>query len=410
MTIHASKGLEFGAVVLVDTGAAVRASPLSLALVPPRPGRPARLAARHVHERGGSLYTPEAVLLGKENLARELAERRRLTYVAMTRAKNHLFLVLPPVAANGSAAATMRRLLPTLGSVAGATVEGPLPSLLRPSRTAPAFASAPEAAHPHDVPPALHGPLGISTTPLATFEQCPRRYRLVHELAVEPPPFAGSSMLDVAPAAREDRRALGTAAHRLLERWPLARWGAPTSRSEVAERLAAESPADNHERHEVAGHIADFLAGSYAARVRTLARTVLREQRFVLPLDSAGGVLELRGTIDLLVLWPDGSGDVLDYKSSWRPGSYEFQLRAYALAALRRHGARSVRVGALNLVRTAEPALTELGDAELSAFERRLHELRARFASARTAGHFAGVERPTCETLRCGFVSACHGA
>jgi hypothetical protein len=80
------------------------------------------------------------------------------------------------------------------------------------------------------------------------------------------------------------------------------------------------------------------------------------------------------------------------------------------LAALRRHGARSVRVGALNLVRTAEPVLTELGEAELVAFERRLHELRARLASARTAGHFAGVERPTCEALRCGFVSACHGA
>jgi ATP-dependent helicase/nuclease subunit A len=412
-TIHASKGLEFRAVVLVDAGAAVRATPLSLALLPSRSGSAPRLVARHVHERGGSLYTPEATLFAKENLARELAERRRLTYVAMTRAKDHLFLVVPPLAANGSAAATMRRLLPGLDAATGAVVEGPLPSLLRPTRSPAPLAVAPGAERaPEPRSPLARGPLGISTTPLATFEQCPRRYRLVHELSVEPPPFAGPLAREMAPHARDELRALGTAAHRLLERWPLARWGEPAALTEVVARLVAEasSGADSEHAQLVAENIAAFLAGPYAARVRSEGRAVLREERFVLPVESESGVLALRGTIDLFVSWPDGSADILDYKSSWRsePGSHDFQLHAYALAARRRYGARSVRVAAMNLVRTAAPVFTHLGEAELQAFERRLVDLRASFAHARTSGHFAGIDRPACELLRCGFISACH--
>src|SRR5262249_34456768 len=150
----------------------------------------------------------------------------------------------------------------------------------------------------------------------------------------------------------------GTAAHRVLERWPLARWGAATTRAEVAKKLGdAFTGEDAEQARLVAEHIAAFLGGSYAARIRSEGRAVLREERFVLPLESESGVLSLRGTIDLLVGWPDGSADILDYKSSWRsePGSFDFQLRAYALAARRRYGARSVRVAAMNLVHASEP-------------------------------------------------------
>src|SRR6185503_18490062 len=99
----------------------------------------------------------------------------------------------------------------------------------------------------HDVPnaavpsPLLHvptpvgdrGALHISTTPLATFESCPRRYRLVHELGLDPPPF-GLAAEKTGDENREKRRALGVAAHRVLEMWPLARWGDATEPREVA--------------------------------------------------------------------------------------------------------------------------------------------------------------------------------
>jgi ATP-dependent helicase/nuclease subunit A len=145
---------------------------------------------RHVHERGGSLFTPEAVELAKENVAREVAERRRLSYVAMTRARDRLFLVVPPSPGNGSAAVTMRRLLPSIGALAGTQVESAIPYLLISPPSPGRAASEPRASI--DVPPfhdraaSSSGPLGISMTQLATFEQCPRRYRFIHELALDP--------------------------------------------------------------------------------------------------------------------------------------------------------------------------------------------------------------------------------
>jgi ATP-dependent helicase/nuclease subunit A len=412
MTIHASKGLEFRAVVLVDMGAAVRATPMSLALVPPRQGRAARLAMRHVHDRGGSLHTPEAVELAKENTAREIAERRRLTYVAMTRAKELLFLLVPPAPANGSAGATMRRALPVLAALPGVAVESATPYLEKPARapTLPEVPGDEPLERPSGVVHRL--PIAVSTTPLATFAECQRRYRLVHELAVDPPPWSGASRADV-PGTRDAHRAVGTAAHRMLERWPLSSWGNVTRREDVVAALCREGVtlADPVLVDRVSRGIAAFVAGPYAARVRD-ARTVLREERFVVPIEGEGGALVLHGTVDLLVGWADGSWDIIDYKSSFReePASYDFQLRAYAVAARHRYGARSVRVGVLHFARDPEPRLAELDEDELRSFERSLVALRDRFARARTSGHFPGAPLSTCEELRCGFVAACHGA
>jgi ATP-dependent helicase/nuclease subunit A len=416
MTIHASKGLEFRAVVLVDMGVAVRATPLTLAVVSPRAGRSARLAVRHVHERGGSLYTPEAVELSKENMARELAERRRLTYVAMTRAKDRLFLLVPPLPANGSAAATMKRVLPELATMPGVAIESAVPYLLRldPSRSLQAGRGVhPMQALPSPVRlPVSPGPLGISTTPLATFAQCPRRYRFLHELALEPPPFA-DSVSERRREDQDDRRALGTAAHRVLERWPLVRWGMPTDPSEIVEKLLAEGLM-NLAPDLLAGladNIAGFLGGPYATEVRTRDGVVYREERFLVPIACEGGELHLRGAIDLLVDWRDGSADVLDYKSSFCPEltSHEFQLRAYAVAVRRRFGISRIRAGILNLAASNPPTLTNLDAADLDSFEQILCDLRARFMSARASFDFAGVDRPECEALRCGFIAACHG-
>jgi ATP-dependent helicase/nuclease subunit A len=412
MTIHASKGLEFRAVVLVDMGAAVRAAPLTIALVPPRPPYPARLATRHVHERGGSLHTPEAVELAKENAAREVAERRRLTYVAMTRARELLFLLVPPAVANGSGGATLRRALPVLASQRGVAIEGAAPYLRRPAREPQPVESPAEVPDLAARRPPQYLPLAVSTTPLATFAECQRRYRLVHELAVDPPAWMGSRWAGVA-GAREAHRAVGIAAHRLLERWPLSRWGNVTLQEEVEAGLRRE-PGTGAARglvERVARGIAAFLGGPYAARVRG-ARAVYREERFVVRLEGDAGALSLHGTIDLLVGWADGSWDVLDYKSTFglEPASYDFQLRAYAVAARRRYGAELVRAGILNFASDPHPQLADLGSVELVTFERTLGTLHGLFAGARSSGHFAGVERPACEALRCGFVSACHGA
>jgi len=268
--------------------------------------------------------------------------------------------------------------------------------------------------------------LHIATTPLATFDACPRRYHLIHEVGVDPLPF-GAAAHGAAPERRDLHRALGVAAHPVLETWPLDRWGQATDPRAIADRLALELAAA-HVRSAaslpterpandgpgpvsaLASSIASFLGGAYARHLRETGAALYREERFVVTIDEPSGPLHLRGAIDLVALFPDGSADVIDYKSAWREGdeSPSFQLRVYALAANRVHRAAPVRVGVLDLS-SNEPAVSlklverdALLDGELAA-------LKSRFLAARAADHFPGVERSRCEALRCGFVGACHG-
>ena len=415
MTKHASKGLEFRAVVLVDLGAAVRPEPLTLAIAPARGTDPARLVLRHSRPEGGPIFTPEAADFRRDAVARETAERRRLTYVAMTRAKERLFLVVPPAAPGGSAAATLRDHLPD-GECDVAAVESAAPYLVR-ERTASVGATYVPPPAPHALASDAAGPLQISTTPLATFDGCPRRYQWLHELELEPPPF-GSAASAVARERRDKRRALGVAAHRVLEVWPLPQWGEPTDPRPIADRLtralrpdAAADVAQAVEVSAMAASIAAFLGGAYARRVRDEKGVVYREEPFVVAIERPGGVLQLRGTIDLLVAFPDGSAEIVDYKSTWQKEDADppFQLRAYALAVHRLHGFSPVRVAVLNLAST-EPAVSfvVLESEALRTFEDHLGELRAGFLSARSSDHFPGVETTRCQSLQCGFMTACH--
>jgi ATP-dependent helicase/nuclease subunit A len=421
MTMHGAKGLEFRAVVLVDLGAAVRPAPLALGLTPARRASPARLVLRHTRPQGGPVFTPEAAEYRLEAIARETAERRRLTYVAMTRAKEWLFLLLPPSAPAGSAAATLRAYSADAATSDVFSIESAASYLVR-ERAAAAprepFSPAPWAP----LPRSETGPLHIATTPLATFDACPRRYQLIHELGIDPPPFGGAPATAI--ENRAERRGLGVAAHRVLERWPLDRWGHATDAQLVADRLAAELDAapkcgpepstddDSDATVALASSIAFFLGSAYARRVREAGVAVYREEPFVVSTEGPGGTLHLRGTIDLLVLFADGSADVIDYKSAWRGDASDptFQLRAYALAAHRIDGRAPVRVGVLNLAeKEPAPSLAVVDDEALARFDAQLVALRGRFLAARTTDHFPGVARSCCEALRCGFLAACHG-
>jgi RecB family exonuclease len=197
----------------------------------------------------------------------------------------------------------------------------------------------------------------------------------------------------------------------VLERWPHERWGEPVSGAELGPLLVAEgAPAEASATRDVAEHLASFLAGPYAAKVRGAA-TIYREEPFVIEIKHAEGSLSLRGTIDLLIAFPDGSAEIIDYKSSWQPdlADHRFQLRSYAVAARRRFGLSPVRAGIVDLSGGPMPvALEELDNAALDAFEAHLTGLRGQFLRSRGSDEFAPVARPTCESLRCGFLRTCH--
>ena len=206
MTIHASKGLEFRAVVLVDTAATVRAQPLTMAVAPATATVGARLVVRHTRDVGGTLFTPEAFLYHREATAREIAERRRLTYVAMTRAKQRLIVLVPSAEPTGSAALTLHELLPDAEKCCPETTVAPALRYLlcrsapnRLGRPVPASADAPgePIAIKRSLPmiPADLGVLSLSTTPFATFAECPRNYRFIHEMGLDVPAWEGGAAL-----------------------------------------------------------------------------------------------------------------------------------------------------------------------------------------------------------------------
>lgn len=430
-TIHGSKGLDFPRVVLVDLGAGPGIPRVSLALHPDRTSdAPPRFVMRHVDATGETIPTSASRSARAVGTLRERAERRRLTYVAITRARRALVLI-------GSDEAR-RRDSAMAALVAG--LEGPLEGAI--SRTLWA-GDVLGSATPTSSSEAAPGPPGrtwtrpsaapirvvrLATTTLGLYRGCPRRFELRCLLGLDEP--VASGQLDLFDGPREpvetprleaegDPREVGRAAHRVLEHYPASAWGEPTSARRILELLEAEGLAASAHTEELARGIASFLSGAYAHRVRESGARLLREEAFVLPIERDGRrALHLRGAIDLAVLFPDGTADVVDYKDS-KPTEqldrYAFQLRSYALVASRRFRATAVRAGVLFLG-TSEPRFLEgsaaggaLDEVEHEALEEELTRLADRFAEDRYAGAFPGIELSSCRRLACGFVTACHG-
>jgi ATP-dependent helicase/nuclease subunit A len=421
MTIHASKGLEFRAVVVLDLGAEVRAPAPPIALWPGSETRPTRLVLRHTKPDGATLFTPEGAAFSRDLLAREIAERRRLTYVAMTRARERLFVVAPAAKPNGSAMATLRRMIgDDPASLAGAEVQRAAPYLGQAGRAESQAERGAAIDGPHRAPPdappeprPLPRALTVSATPLSTFDQCPRRYLFVHEMQLEERASPKRSPdLRALEGDEDDPRSIGSAAHRVLEAWPLDRFGEPTNPDEIVAQLVRQGLAeDAPSTRKMAGGIAGFLGSRFAGAVRRSPR-VRREEPFVLRVSTNAGTLAVRGAIDLVVEHPDGSAEIVDYKRSRAtdPAAYAFQLATYALGARQKLGLRPSRAGIAFLAPTFEaPAyLPVLDDAFLADFERRLANLFDTLRRARVESRFAGVPRPRCDELSCGFRSTCH--
>ena len=267
VTIHGSKGLGFPAVVLVDLNAEPRGDLPGLGFIPPTIDRPAALVVRHFVRRfplraprPGSRYdaevdalaplfpvsTPARKAATAEVHARERAERQRLTYVAITRAKRELVLIGP--AGKPRSGSAWQTLKPCVEGTANADprpaeTEGTANADPRPAETEGTANADPRPAETEgtanaDPRPLGNGPLSASLTsildarsllaearppapgtdpyarpapafkpapaprlaaartvaigaaPLALFQSCPRRFRLRHLLGLEEPTTA----------------------------------------------------------------------------------------------------------------------------------------------------------------------------------------------------------------------------
>lgn len=468
LTIHASKGLDFPIVIVVDLDAGISPRPTGVQIASIGGDKPT-LVLRHSSSRPNplsesalatleageipareTLRTTALRLADATNRARELSERQRLTYVAITRPKRMLTLVGVAKgegtrrSKGGSAFESLDLGFSNPQIKSSITTHVRASDLLAHPDAQPRDARRSMAAltgpYPHwpEEPPTRT--VAIATTPLSLFQGCPRRFRLRQLLGFDEPlstgwidlpgPVDPNAPVVDAPVVEPidlDPRIRGLAAHGVLERWPREAFGRPTDTADVARRLAlAGLRSDIPEASRIADGIARFLDGPYARTIREQGLRLLREEPFVLTIglspapDGTRRVLGLRGAVDFVVFRPDGTVDVIDYKLS-RPrsdlGVYAFQLHAYALSMFRREPERRIRAGVLFLAGSSpEPVFLgsdgpdgTITPEEHDAFSRHLSELGERFAESRWADRFDPVPLDRCRKLRCGFVGACYG-
>ena len=430
LTIHASKGLDFPIVFVPEIGAGLPRSDKGAARISLGAGDdPNVIAVRAADEAGMVIEPPSFARAHAVTQRRERAERQRLAYVAITRAADAMFLVggRAKEGTGDRGASTLAVLEELAGddsarrwaALAIEEVEVP-PPVIRPREPdAVERVAAPIVKGP-GAPPAWRS-LPIAPTALADFDHCSRRFELVHLLGL-PEHLRGGRAPNGAPgdaprpqiAAALDARAQGTLAHAVLERVEATAFAGVGADASSSRALVAEGVAVDHVQHAaIVARVTRFLGGSYAQAIAAAGAELRREVAFVLAVDDREGrSVVLRGSMDLVVVWPDRTVDVVDYKSArgGGEGAYGFQLDVYALAARALFpDAPRLRAGLVYLggVRAAgEPAWRALPDErEVRA---RLAAMGERLVHARWSGSFPRVGLERCESIYCGFIGRCH--
>jgi hypothetical protein len=169
-----------------------------------------------------------------------------------------------------------------------------------------------------------------------------------------------------------------------------------------------------HERHDaIVERVCRFLVSAYARRIASARAAIARERPFVLQIpDGRGRAVVLRGTIDLVVEWPNGDVDVVDYKRARGPSAepYAIQLDMYTLAVEvdARRGAR-IRSGIVFLGGDdAEPIWLRSPPAGPLEVRGRAAALADALMEARWTESYARAPLERCRAIRCGYTGLCY--
>jgi len=416
LTIHAAKGLEFEVVIVADAGRD-KAPPSPDEILALSDGRFGFRVADPVTTKRRGAFDYEEVKAARK--AEDDAEKLRLYYVAMTRARQRLIVSGAIDREKAADASTpIGWVLGRLEADAELEAAGDMPLeivrndahlLVRvdryreadwqdtpsaadvPAREAGqlelftaleqlAPASAPELA-PLVVPPEppLHRARRLSFTALSTFEQCSYKYYARYALGMKELPVAGRgpglSATDI-----------GSIVHGLLEAIDLA---AP-----VVPEIEIEH-ATEEELERVRAFVTAYCESDLARRVAALPGATT-ERPFTFEHD---GVL-VHGFLDVLHI-EDGRALVVDYKTNMLGESspeaivehdYRLQRLVYALACFRA-GADEVEVVYHFLERPDAVVSTSFSHAQLEDLEAELSEAIAQIQ--------AGEFRPTPSDFAC---------
>jgi ATP-dependent helicase/nuclease subunit A len=318
MTVHAAKGLEFPVVFVVN---------LSRGTASRRP--PIRIATTDDEE--ASVAVGDFQSSGDEEQAdKDREETKRLLYVAVTRARDRLYLGM--VLKDGvvqPARGSLAEVLPM--SLLEGIVEAAAGTGVVVWRAASGAAHALRVCTPAPAPAAPTVKLRSAQTvaPETDFARLDDRStpRQTFASAIEE---AGheSEILD------ESLRLVGTLVHRLLQREGLAvdvsdEWIAARLSSLIrVEEAAAIGDRDGLVRRAAAAYRA--FSTHADLRVLYLSGTAFHEVPFSLWVDNR----VVRGAIDCLVRRPDGEIAILEFKTGRRRPEHEAQTALYREAAL----------------------------------------------------------------------------
>jgi ATP-dependent helicase/nuclease subunit A len=397
LTIHAAKGLEFPVVVVADAGRD-RPGPRGEEIICLPDGRFGfRVADRLTGRRRGAFDYDAVRQAGEEA---EAAERRRLYYVAMTRAIDRLIVsgsidpgrtadtrtpigwVLerigsPPIEDVGDDPVLVERGEARLrlsvdrfrpepdaaSKDADPARDGGQLTLFAAEETEEAAAIELPPLEPLRTPPPFE-PRRLSYSALATFDECAYKFYVRYVVGI------AERRVEQAPLGA---LGIGSAVHEALERVDLARPAVP---ADLEERLAGAAQEDVE---RVAGFVGAYCTSDLARRIASLPEPQ-KEQAFVFEHD---GVV-LHGFIDVLQL--GAPAVVVDFKTNALEGrlperiadeEYRLQRLVYALACFRA-GADSVEVVYQFLERPNALAVTHFTRDDVARLERELSDEIAR--------------------------------
>ena len=392
MTVHRAKGLEFPVVCVADLGKDGREDYGAL-----RISEDGSLGLRLASIGGGTLDSAELERIKARQKVVGEEEEKRIFYVAVTRAMEHLVLSgatdLETLPEPEDMREPMRWLLrgfdaPGVGrtELRPANVDELLPAAdripVQATEQPPGGAAQPELALAALPAPRALAVSRLSYSSLESYRRCSYRFYLERALRLPPvdPPFSDDPLPDAALGAL----LRGTLVHELLERLDFGRPLVP-SEGEIGELIESHgAPVRAEEVADLRDMVERFAASELCARVAR-ARRVRAELPFAFTLSPPGaggrtllvnGVVDVHAAEDSGLLVVDYKSDALDGRdpAELTAGSYSTQRLVYALAGLR-SGAERVEVVHCYLERPDAPAAAAYTQTDAESLEEELLEL-----------------------------------